>query len=214
MNRLKLLPLLLSICISTSYAADILVLGLFKDMVIFKLDDTRYKLRTGESTPDGIKLISSNSEQAILEINGARQTFTLGSHQGVSTETRQRKTTEAKIYAHRGMYLTTGMINGQLASMMIDTGASKVAMSTAHAKQLGINYRIKGTRSSARTASGVVSTWEIKLDSVKIGDIELKNVDAAVVEGAGPSTILLGMSFLKYVKMQREGNLLQLQQKH
>ncbi|MDH5445763.1 MAG: retroviral-like aspartic protease family protein [Gammaproteobacteria bacterium] len=195
-------------------ASEILVLGLFKDMAIIKVDDTRHKLRTGETTPDGIKLISSNSEQAILEINGKRQRLTLSSHQAVSTSSGKKKITEAKIWANRGMYQTTGLINGYPVNLMIDTGASTVAMGTTHAERLGINYRYKGRRNVARTASGVVNTWEVKLDSVKIGDIELKNVDGAVVEGAGPSTILLGMSFLKHVKMQREGNLLQLQLTH
>ena len=51
-------------------AADILVLGLFKDMAILRVDGKQYKLRTGEASPEGIKLIAADSEQAVLEIDG------------------------------------------------------------------------------------------------------------------------------------------------
>jgi len=199
---------------SSVFAANILVLGLFKDMVILKVDDVQHKLRVGETSPDGVKLISSNSDEAILEIRGVRQTYTLGSHQSARSFQTTKTFSEARIWANRGMYLSPGTINGLPVSFLIDTGASSVAMSTAHAKRLGINYRYSGKRSAARTASGVVNTWLVTLKSVKVGNIELRNVEGAVVEGQGPSTILLGMSFLKHVKMQREGNLLQLQQKH
>lgn len=215
---IKLYRILLAslfVCLPLSVtAADILVLGLFKDMVIIKVDDAQHKLRLGETSPEGVKLISSNSDEAILEINGTQQTFSLGSHQSAQSFQTKRTTSEAKIWANRGMYSTSGSINGLPVSFLVDTGASSVAMGTAHAKRLGINYRYIGKRSSARTASGVVNTWMVKLKSVKVGGIELRNVQGAVIEGDGPSTILLGMSFLKHVKMQREGNLLQLQQKH
>ena len=207
--------ILVFICaVGVSRAADILVLCLFKDMVIIKIDDVQHKLRTGETSPEGIKLISSDSEQAILEINGKRQAFSLASHQNARSFTSRRETSEARVWSNRGMFKTTGLINGQPVDFLVDTGASDVAMNTAHAKYLGINYRYTGTRSAARTASGIVSTWRVKLNSVKVGNIELHNVEGSVIEGAGPSTILLGMSFLQHVKMQREGNLLQLQQKH
>lgn len=199
---------------SLAYARDILVLGLFKDMVILRIDDVQYKLRAGESGPQGVKLISSNSEEAVLEIDGMRRAYTLGTHQSALSFKQTKKVSEATIWADRGMYLTTGSINGLPVGFLVDTGASSVAMNSSHAKRLGINYRYTGKRSAARTANGVVNTWLVKLKSVKVGDIELHDVEGAVIEGQGPATILLGMSFLKHVKMQREGNLLQLQRKH
>lgn len=211
----SLLLVSLFVCLPVNViAGNILVLGLFKDMVIIKIDDAQHKLRIGETSPEGVKLISSNSDEAILEINGIQQSYTLGSHPSAQSFQSKKTVSEARIWANRGMYPTSGSINGLPVSFLVDTGASSVAMNTAHAKRLGINYRYTGKRSVARTASGVVNTWLIKLKTVKVGNIELRNVEGAVVEGQGPSTILLGMSFLKHVKMQREGNLLQLQQKH
>ena len=199
---------------SHSVAMDILVLGLFKDMVIIRINDVQHKLRPGESSPEGVKLVSADSEEAILEIEGVRQSYTLGSHQSALSFQNKRTFSEARVWANQGMFMTSGLINGQPVSMLVDTGASSIAMSTAHADRLGINYRYSGKKSAAGTASGVVKTWLVNLKTVKVGDIEIRDVEGAVIEGQGPSTILLGMSFLSHVKMQREGNLLQLQQKH
>ena len=64
--------LLISSCLIAGLvqAADMLVLGLFKDMAILRVDGVQYKLRIGETSPQGIKLIKADSEQAVLEING------------------------------------------------------------------------------------------------------------------------------------------------
>jgi len=52
----------------------------------------------------------------------------------------------------------------------------------------------------------------LKLDSVRVGGIELHNVDALVVEG-GLDQALLGMSFLNRVEMQRDGAMMTLTQR-
>ena len=198
----------LPVCV---FAGNILVLGLFKDMVIIRIDDTQHKLRVGETSPEGVKLISSNSDEAILDVNGVRQAYSLGAQQSTQSFAQTKTISEARIWSNRGMYLTPGSINGIPVNFLVDTGASSVAMNTEHARRLGINYRYTGQQGAARTASGIVSTYVVRLKSVKVGNIELHDVEGAVIEGAGPTNILLGMSFLKQVKMQREGDLLQLQ---
>lgn len=195
-----------------SQASDILVMGLFKDMVILRVGNTRHKLRKGESTPQGIKLISANSDKAVLEINGRRESYSLGTHtHSISFGKKEKKTSEARIWSNRGMFLTSGLINGSPVNFLVDTGATWVAMSIRDANKLGIDYRKRGRKSVANTASGVAVTWIIDLKSVKVGGIELQQVKGAVIEGAGPKVVLLGMSFLSRVKMQHEGQLLLLQ---
>ncbi len=198
----------LPVCV---HAANILVLGLFKDMAIIKVDDMQHKLRVGEISPEGVKLISSNSDEAILEVNGVRQAYSLGEQQSTQSFAQNKTISEARIWSNRGMYQTPGSINGMPVNFLVDTGASSVAMNTEHARRLGINYRYTGQQGAARTASGIVSTYVIRLKSVKVGNIELHDVEGAVIEGQGPTNILLGMSFLKQVRMQRDGELLQLQ---
>ncbi len=64
------------------------------------------------------------------------------------------------------------------------------------------------------TASGLSPAYHVKLDSVRIGDIELRNIQATVLEGAFPQEVLLGMSFLSQLELERKGNLVTLRKQH
>jgi len=48
---------------------------------------------------------------------------------------------------------------------------------------------------------------------VRVGEIELENVPAVVLEGDLPRQVLLGMSFLRRVDMEKKGGLLLLHSK-
>ena len=60
------------------------------------------------------------------------------------------------------------------------------------------------------TASGQVSAWIIILPSVSVGGIRVESVQASVVEGDFPATVLLGMTFLRHVKLQEDSGVLSL----
>jgi len=204
---------LITLCLISSLiqAADILVLGLFKDMAILRVDDKQYKLRIGEASPEGIKLIAADSEQAVLEINGQRETYGLGTH--VSSSFSAPEKAGAIIRPNNGMYQVSGFINRQPVDFLVDTGASSIAMNANQARKLGINFRYEGEEGYSSTASGYAKIYKLKLDSVQIGDIVVNNVEAAVLEGDFPTTALLGMSFLNRVNMKRDGQLLMLEKK-
>ncbi|HVL76806.1 MAG TPA: retropepsin-like aspartic protease, partial [Noviherbaspirillum sp.] len=87
--------------------------------------------------------------------------------------------------------------------MLLDTGATLIALPAADARRLGIDYR-NGAIRYLNTANGVVPAYLVRLDRVKVGDIELHGVDA-VVQEQGLPIILLGMSFLNRTEMRREG---------
>ena len=108
----------------------------------------------------------------------------------------------------RGHFYTMGQINGVSVKLMVDTGATTVALSAADARAIGINYRA-GKRGTAHTANGAIPVWGVRLDSVRVGDITLNNVQASVSEGP-PHTALLGMSFLNRTQMNRDGDRLTL----
>ena len=192
-------------------AADILVLGLFKDMAILRVDGKQYKLRTGEASPEGIKLIAADSEQAVLEIDGRRETYRLGSH--ISATFSAPEKAGAMIRPVNGMYQVSGFINRQPVDFLVDTGASSIPINANLARKLGINFRYEGEEGYSSTASGYARIYKLKLDSVQIGDIVVNNVEAAVLEGDFPTTALLGMSFLNRVNMKRDGELLVLEKK-
>lgn len=193
------------------YAADIVVLGLFKNKAIVQIDGKQRTLKKGKASPEGVILISADSETAILEINGKQKEFKLGRH--IGSGYKQKKQAEAKIMPVNGMYSITGFINGRPVKFLVDTGATWVAMNVHQARSLGINFRYIGKRSYVSTANGVVPIYRITLDKVRVGEIELTNVAAGVLEGNSPTEVLLGNSFLNRVEMQRQGQVMLLKQK-
>lgn len=204
---------LLFIFVSTQfvYAADIVVLGLFKNKAVVNIDGKQRVLKKGKRSPEGVLLISADSDAAILEVEGKQQEFKLGRH--VSTSFKEKKLAEAKIMSVNGMYSITGFINGQSVDFLVDTGATWIAMNVHQARSLGINFRYIGKRGYVSTANGVVPIYQIMLDKVRVGEIELRNIEAAVLEGDSPTEVLLGNSFLNRVEMQRQGRVMLLKQK-
>jgi aspartyl protease family protein len=193
------------------HATEIMVLGLFKNRAIVKIDGKQRSLKKGKKSPEGVMLISADSEIAILEVDGKQQEFKLGRH--VSTSFKKKKQAEAKIMSVNGMYSTAGFINGQQVHFLVDTGATWIAMNSHQARRLGINFRFLGKQSSVSTANGVVPIYRIMLEKVRVGEIELWNVESGVLVGNSPSEVLLGNSFLNRVEMQRQGQVMLLRQK-
>src|SRR5690606_15704564 len=112
-----------------------------------------------------------------------------------------------------GHYWVTGHINGQTVPFLVDTGASSVAMNADQARRLGIDFRVVGRPMVVSTASGTAKGWKLRLDSVKVGSVEVLGVGAVVLEGASPSEALLGMSFLGQVGWRDEQGMLVLESK-
>jgi len=92
-------------------------------------------------------------------------------------------------------------------NFLVDTGATNIAMNEIVAGRLGIDFRYSGTPTRVSTASGIAPAHNVTLASVRVGDIELKNIRATVLEGQYPREVLLGMSFLSRVELERKGKL-------
>lgn len=91
-----------------------------------------------------------------------------------------------------GHYRSEALINGQKVNVLVDTGATGVAISQKIADQLGLKS-ISAVRTS--TANGDTVSYVVRLNSVKLGGIEATNVSASIAPGL-TGDILLGMSFL------------------
>jgi aspartyl protease family protein len=90
-----------------------------------------------------------------------------------------------------------GSIDGAPVTFMVDTGASMIALDTATAERLGIDTGGLAYRADIMTANGVARAAMVRLDEVRVGGIERRNVQAAITEGRLlGGTVLLGMSFL------------------
>lgn len=188
-----------------SHAADINVIALTAGKAVVAIDGGKPRtLAAGQVTPEGVKLIGADSESATFEIGGRRQTLTIG--QNISTGggpvSAQRATLSADLGGH---FVTTAAVNGTSMRFMVDTGASLVTLSSGNAKRAGINY-LSGQKAVLQTANGATTAYRVKLDTVRLGDITLNNVDGAVVEGNALGDLgLLGLSFLNRLEMRRDG---------
>ncbi|MDH4981551.1 TIGR02281 family clan AA aspartic protease [Hyphomicrobium sp. D-2] len=108
-----------------------------------------------------------------------------------------------------GHFNTHAEINGRPVEVMVDTGATMVALSYEDAERAGLYLRDQDFTRSVHTANGVARVAPVTLDRVSIGGITVRNVPAAVTEPGRLKTSLLGMSFLSRLSRfdMRQGRL-------
>ncbi len=162
----------------------------------------------------GVKVLSTAGDQAVVEINGKRHTLRVGdAPASVGTGAAGPRGNRIVLTAgSNGHFLSQGSINGRAAYFMVDTGASGVGIGAPDAERMGINYRA-GRPVRMNTANGVAQGWLVKLSSVRIGDVEVYEVDAVVGEQPMPY-VLLGNSFLTRFQMRRDNDQLVLERRY
>lgn len=203
--------LMVLVCSQSGAAVgSISVIGLFRDKAVIIIDGRQHVLSAGETSPEGVKLISADSHRAILEVDGVRRSYSLGAAAGGSAPVRSGGDVVTIAPDSNGMYRIGGSINGFQVDFVVDTGATLVTMNGNDARRMGLQYRLNGTESEFSTASGIDRVYLIKLRSVRVGDIELHDVPCSVHDGDFPTDVLLGNSFLNRVSMERQGALLRL----
>jgi aspartyl protease family protein len=108
-----------------------------------------------------------------------------------------------------GHYNVSGHINGQPVEFLLDTGATLVAIPAGLAGRLGL---VRGAPTQVKTANGMAVAYATRLASVRLGDIELREVRAHINPGMDGDEVLLGMSVLKKLEFSQRGNSLTLRQ--
>ncbi|MCU6435517.1 TIGR02281 family clan AA aspartic protease [Undibacterium sp. Jales W-56] len=211
-SSLLLCVLILSGKVQAASAPDIGVVGLFPGKAVLVIDGNAPKTYSvGSNIGDGMKLVAADNETATIDVHGKRQVLTIGQY--VHRAAPSSGNTVVLQADAQGHFFTKAQINGGSSlNMLVDTGASLISIPAADANKLGINYKA-GQLGRSSTANGVVNVYRVRLDTVKIGDIELQQVDASVNESGLPFT-LLGMSFLKRVEMVRDGERLTLTKRY
>jgi aspartyl protease family protein len=161
------------------------------------------------ATTKGVKLVALEDGRAVVEYGGRRETLALGAAPGrvapASTAPRQI----VMPMGQGGHYTAIGMINGQVTSFLIDTGATSVALSQIEAEKLGLRY-LNGKRTVTHTANGLVPAYMIDIASIRIGQVEVRDVSAIVIPGVMPH-VLLGNSFLNRFQLRRENDVMTLE---
>ena len=113
----------------------------------------------------------------------------------VQENTRSGTTVELKAGGN-GHFQTEAEINGRGIDVLVDTGASMVALTYEDAERAGIRLKQSDFTQGVSTANGIARVAPVTLDRVSIGDITVRNVKAAVSERGRLQTTLLGMTFL------------------
>lgn len=95
-----------------------------------------------------------------------------------------------------GHYMATVEIEGRSLRMMVDTGATVVALSNRDATALGLNPLPSDFKHKMITANGQILVARLQLREVRLGNILIRDVAAAVLPAGIETASLLGMSFL------------------
>ena len=205
---------LAALCATSAQAQTVTLNGhIGSNKALLVIDGEPRTVNVGE-TVRGVTLRALTGTTADVEVAGARRTLSLGAGPvRVRAASAPSNGQQIVIPAGRnGHFRTIGQINGRSVEFMVDTGASVVSMGQAEADLLGLDYR-NGTPGMARTANGIVPMRVIVLNSVRIGDVEVANVEASVHPGS-LGVVLLGNSFLTRFQMKRENDVLRLDKRH
>lgn len=220
----RIASIALGLLVSTgAIALDVNVVGLFPNKAVVQIEGGALRtLAVGQRTGGDVMLLSVERDGATFDIQGRRVTLALGPARTQSSPTAAANyptstnyptlTPTTANYAmvptdDRGDLVADGEVNGMPVRFAVDTGATFITFPAREASRLGLDYR-NGQKAVMETANGDVSGYRLKLDTVRVGDIAMHNVDAVILEGNRLSKVLLGMSFLNRVDIRREGAIL------
>lgn len=203
--KVVLLLIALTGCGGMAHAQSVALAGLLGNKALLVVNGAPPKSVAAGDSHMNVKVISTSGDQAVLELNGKRHTLRVGDAPvsvGAGSGGGGKGNRIVLNAGSGGHFMTAGQINGRAVQFMVDTGATSVAMSAADAERTGIKYR-DGQPVRMSTANGVTQGYRVNLSSVRVGDVEVYDVEAVVSPQPMPF-MLLGNSFLTRFQMLRE----------
>ena len=199
-----------AICLAgTAGAQTVSMSGSLGSNALLVIDGKPRNVAVG-ATVQGVRLLSVTGGDAMVEVQGKRFTLRLGDAQvnlgGKASEGGGKRIVLTA--QGGGHFNTAGTINGKSVRFVVDTGATMVALDQYEADRLGIDWK-SGRRGMSRTANGDTPVFLTKLASVRIGDVQVYDVDAVITPAPMPF-ILLGNSYLTRFQMKRENDVMTL----
>lgn len=192
--------------------ASVSLQGMMGSKALIIVGGSAPRMMAPGETYQGVKVLSTSGDQAVVEIEGQRHTLRVGEAPG-SWGGSAGGARRIVLPVDRGGHFTAqGTINGKPATFMVDTGATSIAMSVADAERMGINFR-GGRQVLVGTANGATAGWVVKLASVKIAEVEVYDVDAVVSAPSMPY-VLLGNSYLNRFQMKRDSEQMVLERRY
>lgn len=191
-------------------AQEVGLAGIIGSKALLKINGGAPRAVPVGATVDGVKVVSVQGEQVVIEINGRKRPLKVGQNAvGVAASSdSDRLVLQADGQGH---FFTTGTINGVSVRFLVDTGASMISLGASDARRMGLDFN-RGQKGISQTANGQVVVSKIQLDNVRIGGMTLHQVDAVIHQTDLPIA-LLGMSVLNRMEMQRDGSTMTLKRR-
>jgi aspartyl protease family protein len=201
-SKAALLVLLVCMTIASNvYAAPrINYRGMLYGKALIRVDGRLVKLTPGQTSENGMKLLSANLQSIVVLVEGKRYRYKKDNINGTILAEAEEVTLIRD--PGSGGYWARGRINGKDVTFLVDTGASYVVMNKDQAGALKIKRGNKEIQIS--TATKIETAYQVTLDTVSVGYIELQNIPAIITKHKYPPYPLLGMSFLRHVEINQE----------
>ncbi len=206
------MPALCLIAAAGAQATEVGVAGLFPGKAVVVIDGGSPRTLSIGRSEAGVKLLAVDAETATLEFDGKRHRLAIGQHAISGGAGGNPERTLTLVSDGRGHFVTIGTVNGATISFMVDTGATTIALGAADARRANIDLRGAKTV-MIQTANGAIRAWLVTLNTVKVGDITVHNVEGTVSAHDLPHA-LLGMSFLNRMEMKRDGETMTLRKRY
>ena len=177
--------------------------GRMGDKALLVIDGSPRALAVG-SAAQGVRLIGLDGDSALVEVDGQRRRLQLGATQ-VNLGGAPSPGSGSRVVlpiGSGGHFTSAGSINGRPVLFMVDTGASTVALSQGEADRIGVRYK-DSPRGMVHTANGAVPAYSVRLASIRIGEVQVYDVEAVVMP-ASMGMVLLGNSFLSRFDLRRD----------
>ncbi|MHC4138645.1 MAG: retropepsin-like aspartic protease family protein [Planctomycetota bacterium] len=199
-SKAALLVLLVCMTIASNVysAPKINYRGMVGETVWIWVNGRQIKLTLGQTSKNGITLLSADLDAIIVLVEGKRYRYKKNNKQGTILDNKVTLIRDS----NGGGYWAKGRINGKDVTFLIDTGASYVVMNNVQAKALKIKRGNKKVQIS--TATKTEAAYQVILDTVSVGDIKLQNIPAIITMHKYPPYPLLGMSFLSHVEINKD----------
>ena len=212
---MRLSPLLLLLASTIASAQSVTLTGTMGGKALLIVDGSAPKIVAVGDSYQGVKVLSTQGDTAVVQVEGKRMNVRVGDLPASVGEQAGSTARGDKIVlsvGDGGHFMAQGSINGKATQFMVDTGATTVAMGASDAKRIGLDYT-SGKPVRMSTANGATLGYLLKLNSVRIGDVDVANVDAIVTQQAMPY-VLLGNSFLTRFSMRKDNGQMTLERRY
>ncbi|MCP5229012.1 MAG: TIGR02281 family clan AA aspartic protease [Candidatus Accumulibacter sp.] len=204
--------LCLAVMCTAVHGVDVGLAGVFPGKALLTIDGGAPRtVAVGARTAEGVRVLAVDSETATIESEGKKRILRVGQNV-VSRPSAQSSGIAVLTADGSGHFITTGNINGTTVRFLVDTGATMISLGASDARRIGIDAS-KGQRGTVNTANGQAPVSRVRLDTVRVGEIVLHGIDALVHQQDMPF-VLLGMTFLNRLEMQRDGQQMTLRKRY